>query len=59
MDKLVDEYLEGVVTLQTTSPDVRPQGRVSGLEAESTIVLHKVHESARRVEAVGKLRQRQ
>ncbi len=42
MDKLVDENLYGVVTLQTTSPDLLSSDGKSGPAAESTSVLHKV-----------------
>ncbi len=45
MDKLVDENLQGVVTLQTTSPDYLSSDGQSGPAVEPTIALHKVLEN--------------
>jgi hypothetical protein len=42
LNKLVDEYLKGVVTLQTTSPEVPSLDGKSGLEARATISVPKV-----------------
>lgn len=39
---MVDEYLKGVVTLQTTSPEVPYLYGKSGLEARATISVPKV-----------------
>jgi hypothetical protein len=63
MDKLVDENLQGVVTLQTTSPDylslLRKKMDNRDRRQSLPLLCIRLYKIAKRVEVVGKLRHRQ